>query len=100
MTSEEQINEKCQEIANNINNLVTDAVKKIKTALEFAKTAEERAKTAEEMLVKIKQTTTEEIKKAYIIGYQSGKKAANIDSNNSGGTQKEKEENLKLVLEN
>ncbi len=93
MTLEEIINKKCQKITNDINNLVADADQKIKTASE-------RAKTAEDMLARIKAATAEEIKKAYNMGFQLGRRTIISDSDNTGGTQKAKEENFKLVLEN
>lgn len=93
MTSEEIIKRKCQEITHDINSLVADAEQKIKTASE-------RAKTAEDMLARIKVTTAEEIKKAYNMGVQVGMKAKTIEAEDTGGTQKEKEEKFQLVLEN
>lgn len=93
MTLEEEISKKCQKITVDINNLVADADRKIKTASV-------RAKTAEDMLARIKEATITEIRKAYSLGFQEGRKTAITSADNTGGAQKAREENLKLVLEN
>ncbi len=90
MTPEEVINKECQRITNDINNLISEAEHQIKTASE-------RARTAEDMLLKIKEATAQEIKKAFAFGYQQGIKSKDVD--NTGGTQKTNED-FKLVLEN
>lgn len=93
MTPQEQLNVQCQEIIKGVQNLITEADQKIRTA-------DARSKTAEEMLSRIKEAATKEISKAFDLGVQEGKKIANATSDSGGGTEKEKEEIVKLVLNN
>lgn len=79
------ISKECQESIININLLINKAVKEIKVA-------NARAEAAEKMLEVLKNSTSDEIKKAYLIGYKKG-----VESVTGGGTSKTNN-NPKLVL--
>lgn len=97
MMSQEEVKTQCEKIASNLNDVFAQA----KSQLE---TADARAKMAESMVTKVKEATAEEIKRAYNMGLEDGKKLHSTTSSsateNSGGTDKDKENEFKLVLEN
>lgn len=86
------LDKEISEIVNHIN----ENTQKIDALKEELRLSETRRETAEDMVSKIKETVSDEIKKAYESGYN----AALSSTNPVGGTTISNQDNKTLVLNN
>lgn len=87
-----ELPKECKDNLSKLNKLINKAVKEIKIA-------NTRAESAEKMLSVIRKSSQAEIEKAYKTGFEHGRNSM-FNSDNTGGTSKNKEDVVKLVLNN